>query len=79
MCNLTGYTSCKPAQVINGDERLKIYDAWKNVLRMNTNSELKFTKDRLVAIGGIATLWENILDDEYVADPWRKGMRRQLH
>lgn len=68
----------KSYKLSDGDERIKIYNAWKNVLRIYTNSELKFAKDRLVAIGGLATLWENILDNEYVAGLWRKDIPRQL-
>ncbi|KAF4624653.1 hypothetical protein G7Y89_g13520 [Cudoniella acicularis] len=52
--------------------RMNAYEAWTKVLTMYNCARLTFAKDRLVAIGGLAALFEKVLDDEYLA-----GLRRR--
>ncbi|KAI1453761.1 heterokaryon incompatibility protein-domain-containing protein [Annulohypoxylon moriforme] len=60
--------------------RLKhdIYNDWAGIIEIYSSCELTERTDRLVAISGIASRIQDVLDDENIAGLWRSQLHLQL-
>ena len=54
------------------------YNLWHSIVEKYSVTSLTKGDDRLVAISGIARRMRGLLDDEYLAGPWRKSLPSQL-
>jgi hypothetical protein len=62
--------------VPDGIERAR--ETWTKILTEYTHRTLSHSKDRLLAISGIATCYSEILNDEYLAGIWRRDLPAAL-
>jgi hypothetical protein len=51
---------------------------WANIVGEYSSCKLTLVRDRLVAISGLARLFEAELDDEYIYGLWRRNLESQL-
>jgi hypothetical protein len=51
---------------------------WQSILKTYTKAKLTYTKDRLIAISGIAKRFQKQTHDEWVAGLWKRDLLIQL-
>lgn len=51
---------------------------WFNLVQEYSRCKLTFARDRLVAISGLAQIFQAQIDDDYVAGLWKKDLESQL-
>lgn len=52
--------------------------SWGNIVKAYSETLLTEEQDKLIALAGIATHFQALMKDEYIAGLWRKGLERQL-
>ena len=53
-------------------------DKWYTLVGTYTRRSLSFTKDRILAISGIAEIISPAMNDEYLAGHWKRSLSREL-
>lgn len=51
---------------------------WKKIVTAYTAGQLTMASDKLVAISGIAKIWQTLLQDEYLAGLWKRTLPSDL-
>jgi hypothetical protein len=51
---------------------------WPLVVALYSEAQLTYSKDKLIALSGVARQFQQILNDQYVAGLWRNELLRQL-
>ncbi|EXJ73751.1 uncharacterized protein A1O5_03513 [Cladophialophora psammophila CBS 110553] len=69
--------------MVDGDEKLYLYEVWKRMVEVYTKMELTDERDRLIALSGIARMMTRILrldgsEDQYLAGMWQNYLASQL-
>jgi hypothetical protein len=59
-------------------EDLYVYELWKRVVEVYSRTNLTFSRDRLIALSGIAKEYSLDMKCDYVAGLWRKYLESQL-
>lgn len=62
----------------NQEDRTRLLRAWKELLRQYISCEITYASDRLMAISGVTTYFEQALGDECVFGLWRSQLPFQL-
>jgi hypothetical protein len=56
----------------------RLYHQWRKVVENYSGSELTFANDKLIAISGMAKMFQQRLGDDYVAGMWKTNLIHQL-
>jgi hypothetical protein len=55
-----------------------LWKLWKGIVETYTACQLTYTRDKLIALSGVANLMEQALGDQYCAGLWRENLATQL-
>jgi hypothetical protein len=53
-------------------------EEWRNIIQLYSRTRLTYSKDKLVALSGVARQFQSVTGDQYVAGLWRTGLEVYL-
>ncbi|KAF8860606.1 HET-domain-containing protein, partial [Acephala macrosclerotiorum] len=53
-------------------------EEWRNIIQLYSRARLTYSKDKLVALSGVARQFQSVTGDQYVAGLWRTGLEVYL-
>jgi hypothetical protein len=64
----------KSRYVLNASKFGSLYRVWNELRTAYVNTSVTYEKDKLVALSGLASAFQDLLGDEYLAGLWRKTL-----
>ena len=56
----------------------ELYELWNRIRQDYTNTSVTYREDKLIALSGLATIFQVLLEDQYLAGLWRRTLINDL-